>query len=210
MPKPTAPLLTVRFIHAVEFATAGHASQLRKGTTIPYIAHPLAVSALVIEHQGDEDEAIAGLLHDAPEDQGGIPMLEEIRARFGHRVAEIVKGCTDTFESKKPPWAERKRAYIAHLATADRSTCLVSAADKLHNARAIHQDLLAYGDELWRRFNARPEELAWYYGALVPALRARLSGTAGAPLVDALERTVRAIWPGGEAHPKGGASTASQ
>ncbi len=199
MPKSANPLLTVRYFRAVEFAGGAHGSQFRKGTTIPYIAHLLAVSALVIEHQGDEDEAIAGLLHDAPEDQGGIPMLEEIRARFGHRVAEIVKGCTDTFESKKPPWAERKRTYIAHLAIADRSTCLVSAADKLHNARAIHQDLLVHGEELWRRFNAGPKDLAWYYRALVPALRARLTGTAGAPMVDALERTVHAIWPGGEA-----------
>lgn len=208
MPKPTAPLLTVRFIHAVEFATAGHASQLRKGTTIPYIAHPLAVSALVIEHLGDEDEAIAGLLHDLPEDQGGLPMLEEIRARFGARVAKIVEGCTDTFESPKPPWRRRKEAYIVHLALADRSTCLVSAADKLHNARAIHQDLLIHGGDVWRRFSAGTQDLAWYYRALVPALRARLSGTAGAPLVDALARTVRAIWPGGEARPKGGASQA--
>ncbi len=198
MPKSTTPLLTLRYIRAVEFAAAAHGLQLRKGTTIPYIAHPLSVSALVIEHQGDEDEAIAGLLHDVPEDQGGVPMLEEIRARFGPRVAKIVEGCTDTFETAKPPWAERKRKYVAHLACADRSTCLVSAADKLHNARAIHRDLLVHGDAVWRRFNASPEELAWYYGALVPALRARLSGTAGAPLVDALERAVRAIWPEGE------------
>jgi (p)ppGpp synthase/HD superfamily hydrolase len=200
VPKSTTPLLTVRFIRAVEFATAAHASQLRKGTTIPYIAHPLAVSALVIEHQGDEDEAIAALLHDVPEDQGGLPMLEEIRARFGSRVANIVEGCTDTFESPKPPWRERKDAYIAHLASADRSTCLVSAADKLHNARAIRQDMLTHGDEVWQRFNAAPSELAWYYGALGTALRARLSGCPGLPLVDALERTVRAIWPEREAH----------
>jgi (p)ppGpp synthase/HD superfamily hydrolase len=154
-----------------------HADQRRKGTEIPYVAHVLAVTAIVLEHGGDEDEAIAALLHDAVEDGGGRPMLERIRNEFGERVAMIVDGCTDAYVDPKPPWAERKRAYLAELATADGAVVLVSAADKLHNATAILNDHRAVGDAVWRRFKATPEETAGYYVALAAVYRRRLPGT---------------------------------
>ena len=115
----------------------------RKGSQTPYIAHPLGVASLVLEDGGDEDEAIAALLHDAPEDQGGLETLEQIRIRFGERVASIVDGCTDTYETPKPPWRRRKDDYLAHLPTASPSVWRVSLADKLHNARTILVDLHA-------------------------------------------------------------------
>ena len=139
-----SPMLTDRFSRAFEFASVVHATQVRKGTRIPYLSHLLAVASLVIEHGADEDTAIAALLHDAPEDRGGKPMLEQIRARFGERVADTVHGCTDSFERQKGPYAERKTRYVEHLAgDASEETCLVSAADKLHNARSILHDLRA-------------------------------------------------------------------
>src|SRR5439155_24453621 len=110
------------------FASHVHAAQVRKGTPVPYVAHLLAVAAIVLEHGGTEDEAIAALLHDAIEDQGGAAMREAIRARFGDAVVEIVDGCTDADVHPKPPWVERKEAYIAHLAEASPSIILVSAA----------------------------------------------------------------------------------
>src|SRR5947209_2209991 len=128
--------LTLRFEDALVFATQLHAGQRRKGSATPYVAHLLAVAAIVLENEGNEDEAIAALLHDAIEDQGGAPTREMIRERFGNRVVEIVDGCTDAEVIPKPPWRARKEAYIAHLRGATPSVRLVSAADKLHNARA--------------------------------------------------------------------------
>ncbi len=189
------PVLTGRFVEAVEFAVAAHAAQARKGTTVPYVAHLLAVASLVLEHGGDEATAIAALLHDAPEDQGGRPMLERIRARFGPRVADIVETCSDTFEQPKPAWRARKEQYLAQLAAADVATCLVGAADKLHNARSIREGLRAEGAAIWTRFNAPPDALCWYYRSVATTLRERLAGQPGLGLVELLDETIRELWP---------------
>ena len=164
-------MLSSRFEEALIFAAQLHSKQTRKGTTIPYVAHLLAVSSLVITHGGDEDEAIAGLLHDAVEDQGGKATLDIIRTRFGNRVADIVDGCTDTDVTPKPPWRVRKEHYLMHLQSASPSVKLVAAADKLDNARAIIADYRTHGVAIWTRFNAGPEDQRWFYRACVTALQ---------------------------------------
>jgi (p)ppGpp synthase/HD superfamily hydrolase len=181
--------LSARFEEALILAVRWHAGQVRKETTIPYIAHLLGVTSLVLEQGADEDEAVAALLHDAVEDQGGVVALEEIRRRFGDRVAEIVAGCTDAWTTPKPPWRERKEAYIAHLRQASASVRLVSAADKLHNARSILADYRVLGDALWSRFNGGKAGTLWYYRALVETLRS-IDST---PLVEELARVVSEI-----------------
>ena len=165
------PSLTPRFEGALQYATRLHASQKRKGTEIPYIAHLLGVTALVLEDGGDEDEAIAALLHDAVEDQGGRATLEEIRRQFGDRVARIVEGCTDTETVPKPPWRQRKEQYLDHVRHAPPDVRRVSAADKLHNARAILTDFRREGDSLWTRFDGGKDGTLWYYRSLVTAFR---------------------------------------
>jgi (p)ppGpp synthase/HD superfamily hydrolase len=155
-----------RFLEALEYAAQLHARQTRKGTDTPYVAHLLGVCALVIEHGGGEDEAIAALLHDAPEDQGGHATLAAIRDRFGPRVAAIVEACSDTLETPKPPWRARKERYLAHLAHADDAVRLVSAADKLYNARSVLDDLKQSGEAVFERFTGRKEGTLWYYRAL--------------------------------------------
>ena len=137
--------LSPRFEEALLFAVRLHADQVRKESGIPYSAHLLSVAALVLEYGGDEDMAIAALLHDAIEDQGGAPTREAIRARFGDRVTAIVDGCTDAEIQPKPPWQARKEAYLAHLPTAPAEVRLVSAADKLHNARSVLADYRQVG-----------------------------------------------------------------
>ncbi len=184
-----------RYGKALAYAAEKHAGQKRKGTKIPYIYHPMGVASLVLEYGGGEDEVIAALLHDVAEDCGGQEALDEIRAKFGMGVAAIVEGCTDTLEKPKPKWLERKERYVEHLQNAPRSTRLVSAADKLHNARAIVADQRRLGDEVWKRFTASKEDVLWYYGALVEAFKAR--GTS--PLIEELERVV------GEMHRVAGA-----
>lgn len=159
-------MLTARFTEAVEYARAHHDADVRKGTTIPYVAHLLAVSSLVLEHGGDETAAVAALLHDVVEDGGGEPALLEIGERFGGAVAAIVEGCSDTTAAVKEDWTLRKERYVEHLGTAAPDVLLVSAADKLHNARSILADLRVHGDELWARFNRGAKEQLWYYGAL--------------------------------------------
>jgi len=188
-----SPVLTDRFARAFEFASVVHASQVRKGTSIPYIAHLIGVASVVLEHGADEDTAIAALLHDAPEDQGGRAMLAQIKARFGDRVEQIVEGCTDTFEAKKPPWRDRKIAYIQHLESADLATCLVSTADKLHNARAILQDLRNLGPEVFQRFSASQEQTGWYYESVGAALHRRLAGTEAVALANELRHAIGEI-----------------
>jgi hypothetical protein len=178
-----------RFDRAVAVARELHVAQRRKGTEVPYVAHLLAVASLVLEDGGNEDEAIAAMLHDAVEDQGGPPTLRFIEQQFGRNVARIVDACSDTDVTPKPPWRERKEAYIAHLAHADRATLRVSLADKLHNAGAILFDLQVVGDELWSRFAAGRDEVLWYYGALADAFEARDAG----PMAAELRRTVDAI-----------------
>jgi len=163
--------LTERFVEALAYATEVHTGQSRKGTAVPYVSHVLAVCSLVLEDGGGEDEAIGALLHDAVEDGGGRPVLEEIRRRFGDRVAEIVWACSDTDETPKPPWKKRKTRYIAHVREAGPDARRVSCADKLHNARSILRDYRALGERLWDRFNATPEETLWYYRTLVEAFR---------------------------------------
>lgn len=178
--------LTERFEEALVLAAQFHARQLRKGTTIPYIAHLLAVTSLVLENGGNEDEAIAALLHDAVEDQGGADARETIRRLFGDDVTAIVDGCSDTDIVPKPPWRERKERYIAHLRTASPSMRLVSAADKLHNVRSILADYRMLGEVLWRRFNGGKAGTLWYYRAVTDTLRE----VGPSPLIDELDRTL--------------------
>src|ERR1700736_52963 len=181
--------LTAHFEDALVFATQLHAEQTRKGTTTPYIAHLLGVTSIVLEQGGNEDEAIAALLHDAIEDQGGAFTREEIRCRFGDTVVAIVDGCTDTEVMPKPPWRGRKEAYIAHLRQASPEVRLVSAADKLHNARTILADYRVLGDTLWQRFTGGKKGTLWYYRSVVNALRE----VGPAPLIEELDRVVTEV-----------------
>ncbi len=181
---------TERFDRALLLASEVHRHQKRKGTEIPYITHVLAVAALVGNHGGDEDQVIGGLLHDAIED--GIKdfpdIRERIRGSFGERVLAIVEACTDADTDPKPPWKERKLAYLAHLRTdPDTGHLLVSLSDKVHNAGAIVMDLSVVGDELWQRFNVPKEETLWYYGNLVEIFEERVPSV----LTKELARLVR-------------------
>jgi (p)ppGpp synthase/HD superfamily hydrolase len=192
--------LSYRFEDALLYAAQLHASQVRKGSNVPYIAHLLGVAAIALEHGADEDTAIAALLHDAIEDQGGHATRQELRRRFGERVTDIVDGCTDTDQAPKPPWRARKEAYLARLPGESAEVRLVSAADKLYNARSILEDFRHVGEELWGRFSGSREGTLWYYRALVTAYRQ--SGT-HPRLVDELDRTVCQIEElAGAAHPR--------
>jgi HD domain len=178
-----------RVAQALATAERLHGAQKRKGTDIPYVSHLMAVAGLVVEGGGDEDATVAALLHDAVEDAGGPPTLETIRTQFGDHVAAIVAACSDTDEDPKPPWRERKAAYLHHLRNDDLpdGALLVSLADKLHNARAIVADLREHGDALWSRFNERdPSAQLWYYRWLADVFRDRRPG----PLATELARTV--------------------
>lgn len=169
MPQTLEVPVSQLFHDALTYASALHSTQGRKGTTIPYVAHLLAVASIVMEAGGSEDEAIAALLHDGPEDQGGEKTLAEIRTRFGDTVADIVSNCSDTFEDPKPEWAERKRKYLEHLQSADTGTLLVSCADKLHNARATLRDLRDQGSSVWSKFSATREQTLGNYAGLIEA-----------------------------------------
>lgn len=170
--------LTDKFDRALLYATHVHGGQTRKSTHIPYIAHLMAVAATVLEYGGSEDMAIAGLLHDAVEDQGGEPRLNDIRSRFGDRVADIVRACSDstTHGQEKEDWATRKRRYIEHLKTVDEDTLLVSLADKVHNARSILRDARnpEIGEAVWKRFNKPKELTVGYYRQLADTFLQRL------------------------------------
>ena len=163
-------MLTRRFEEAFLYAAELHSTQVRKGSSVPYISHLMSVAGLTLEYGGGEDEAIAALLHDAVEDQGGEPTREEILKRFGPRVSGIVDGCTDTDQEPKPPWRPRKEEYIAHLRQAPLEVRLVSACDKLHNARSLVRDYRIYGEAIWSRFSGKREGMLWYYRTLVGAL----------------------------------------
>ncbi len=183
--------LTPRFEQAVAYAVRLHEGQVRKGTAIPYAAHLLSVSALVLEDGGHEEEAIAALLHDAVEDRGGMERYEEIRRMFGQRVARIVLACSDSDVSdpaQKPPWRERKERYLAALPHKEPDEVRVLLADKLHNARAILSDLRD-GADVWSRFNAGRDEQLWYYRSLADAF-SRLTDS---PLAGELDRVVSRI-----------------
>ncbi len=175
-----------RFPHALALAAELHASQSRKGSGIPYVSHLLAVASLVIEHGGDEDEAIAAVLHDAVEDQGGAATREKILCRFGERVAMIVDGCTDTDQTPKPPWQARKTAYLTALESAESSVLLVSAADKIHNLRSIVADYRTLGEALWNRFSGGREGTLWYFRQVTKLLASRFPG----PLTQELQATL--------------------
>jgi (p)ppGpp synthase/HD superfamily hydrolase len=175
-------MLTERFDAALLHARAAHAAQTRKGTTIPYISHLMAVSALVLEAGGDEDMAIAGLLHDIIEDAGETP--ESLAERFGPRVAAIVVECSDSDgQDPKPEWRQRKVAYLAGIATKSPEAVLVTACDKLHNATSILSDLRAEGPPVFDRFTAGRDGTLWYYDALAVALAERRPGELTARLV---------------------------
>ena len=180
---------SAHFGAALAYATELHASQKRKGTSIPYIAHLLGVASLAFECGADEDQAIAALLHDAVEDQRGAKTLQQIDSRFGSTVAAIVDGCSDTDVDPKPPWRHRKEAYLKRLTLESPAVRLVSACDKLHNVRAIIRDYRAHGDRFWRRFNGGKDGTLWYYSALVKVYRA----AERTPLVADLAREVATL-----------------
>lgn len=185
--------LSPRFSEALVWATQLHARQVRKGSGVPYVAHLLGVTSSVLEYGGGEDEAIAALLHDAIEDCGGTAVAAEIRRRFGEEVAAMVEGCTDAFETPKPPWRDRKQAYLDRLKAASPSVRLVSAADKLYNARSILKDYAIVGDEIWQRFRGGRAGSLWYYRSVVSVLRQGDNAASFVPLVDELDRTVSAL-----------------
>jgi (p)ppGpp synthase/HD superfamily hydrolase len=189
-------VLTDRFDGALLYATHVHGGQVRKGTSTPYIAHLLAVSATVLEYGGDEDLAIAALLHDSVEDQGGKARLEDVRNQFGDRVANVVAACSDSLVDtgkgeQKPDWRKRKENYIAHLDAASEDILRVSLADKVHNARAILRDLQKpdVGEGIWSRFSQPQAETLWYYGSLADKFREKWPGQ----LADELHEIVEVL-----------------
>lgn len=174
-------MLGERFDRALLLASELHRTQVRRESGVPYLAHLLAVAGLALEHGADEDMAIAALLHDAVEDQGGLPTAARIRAAFGERVAGLVLALSDTTDHPKPPWRDRKLAYLQHLGTAPPDVLLLSACDKLHNARSIAEDHAHVGPAVWQRFRGLRDGTLWYYRELVavfgrrgPARLARL------------------------------------
>jgi (p)ppGpp synthase/HD superfamily hydrolase len=176
-----------RFDLALKMSHEYHADQKRKGAETPYFGHILGVASLVIDEGGTEDEAIAALLHDAPEDQGGRETLDQIGRIFGEKVKQIVLRLSDTFDDPKPPWRKRKEDYLAHLRTEDdHSVLLVSIADKLHNARSIVLDRDDHGEEVWDRFTGGKEGSLWYYGELVGIFNESFPGA----MAEELSRTV--------------------
>ncbi len=182
-------LLTERYVDALAYAARLHRSQVRKGSGVPYLAHLLSVSELVLEHGGSEDQAIAALLHDSVEDQGGAATRAEIAARFGEHVACLVDGCTDTDQMPKPPWQQRKDDYLAHLEHADPEVLLISLSDKLHNARSVLDDYREQGEAVWERFKGGRAGTLWYFRALADIFARR-----GHPVLTAeLERVVSEI-----------------
>lgn len=209
-----SPKLTSRFEEALTYAARAHWDHIRKVTPrendggaapsdpakeIPYVAHLLGVTSLVLEHGGGEDEAIAALLHDAIEDAGGTARRDDIRARFGDEITRLVEACSDSDGENKAPWRERKERYLAHLAaTTDPKVRLVSGCDKLHNARAVLSDYEKIGEVLWERFNGKRPGTLWYYRALADEFaRGGPEGVGNAigRAVSELEELVRAADP---------------
>lgn len=174
-----------RFTDALGYAPSAHAGQVRRADGRPYIAHLLRVAGLVIQEGGSEDEAIAALLHDAVEDQGGLARLDDIRARFGDPVADVVEECTDSPADPKPAWRRRKEEHLAELDRCSPSALLVLIADKVDNARTILRELRIHGERHWERAARRPADVRWYYAALADRLPALRPG----PLADELSRT---------------------
>ncbi|HEY1803574.1 MAG TPA: HD domain-containing protein [Terracidiphilus sp.] len=219
MKNPTQPLifpreplvLSARFTRAVDYARLLH-TEARKGTEIPYMAHLLGVTALVMAEAGGpvpltEDMVIAAILHDTVKDHGGKPRLDDVEKIFGPHVARMVEGLSDTLaedHDKKEGWDERKRAYLVRLRTEPEDVLVISAADKLYNAKSILDDLKQIGPAVWERFKRGPKEQLWYFHSLLEVFRARLKS----PIVDELEHVVNEIsylvateWPGANAVP---------
>ena len=189
LPLPALPwLYSRRIIAAMAAAAQIHATQIRKGTTTPYLSHLLGTCSIALEYGADEDQAIAALLHDAIEDGEPTDAARATVWSFGPEVGRIVEGCTDADTHPKPPWRERKESYLASLAAKDRPILLVSASDKLHNARSIVRDLRDTGEEVWGRFSVTKDQTLWYYRSLVTAYRANPGQTVA--LIDELDRTV--------------------
>jgi hypothetical protein len=178
-------VLSSRFAQALTYAAEAHAAQLKKGTSIPYISHLLAVCAIVLEHGGTEAEAIAALLHDAVEDAGGMPRLADIRVQFGQDVALIVEGCTESTDQTLP-WRRREMMHLRKLGDASPGVALVCGADKLHNARSIAADLRLHGVEAWAKLKAGREGTLWYYASVADRLRNKVPPT----LMDALDEAI--------------------
>ena len=174
-----------RFVDALGYASKAHAGQIRRADGRPYIAHLLRVAGLVIQEGGSEDEAIAALLHDAAEDQGGLARLEDIRNRYGNRVADTVEECTDTFAEPKPPWRRRKERHLAEMDRSSPGAVLVLLADKLDNARTMLRQHRVHGEGQWARSGKQPGDVRWYYRALAE----RLAPLRPGPLADELVRT---------------------
>lgn len=181
-------MLGERFDRAFLLASELHRQQVRKESGVPYLSHLLAVASLALEHGADEDQAIAALLHDAVEDQGGMPTAARIHAAFGQRVHDLVLALTDAVVTPKPPWRARKQAYLAHLAKAPTDVLLVSACDKVHNARAIVADHAASGPDLWQRFSGGRDGTLWYYRELAAIFAARGPERLGALLRELADR----------------------
>jgi (p)ppGpp synthase/HD superfamily hydrolase len=204
--------LTERFDQAMLLASELHRAQRRKNNDVPFVAHLLGVTSIVLEHGGDEDEAIAALLHDAVEDQGGEATLALIRERFGNHVAEIVAALSDSFAdtnvSAKPPWRPRKETYLSHLATANPSVLLISCADKLYNTRSLLRELVQHGDDVWTMFRGGREGTLWYYRSLVQIFRQRPE--APQSLVDLLAETMDEIARLAQAEAKSESASSSQ
>ena len=187
------PVLGSRFVEALRLAVDLHSQQTRKGSNVPYLGHLLEVCGLVIDSGGSEDEAIAAVLHDAVEDQGGAATLELIRIEFGSDVAAIVAACSDTDVLPKPPWRPRKEAYVEHLRTAATPPVLrVSLADKLNNLRAIVRDYGEIGEALWARFNPDADQI-WYYGSLLEVFEERFPVLMTTELRETFDRLLELI-----------------
>jgi len=197
LPQRTALKLGPRFLRAFLFAAEKHAGQARKASTIPYIAHLMGVASLVLEAGGDEDLAIAALLHDVVEDCGGMPRLREVRRMFGERVAKIVEGCTDSFSDPKLPWIVRKEEYLRRLKHEDAETRLVSASDKLHNVRTVIADYRKDGESIWKRFSGGREGTLWYYRALNDEFQRRKPNRITRELAVAVQELEKMVGPQG-------------
>lgn len=181
--------LSPRFLEAFQYAFSLHNGQVRKRTDTPYIAHLLGVASLVLANGGNEDQAIAALLHDAVEDAGGLKTLQVIRQLFGEQVAQIVDECTDSYQIPKLAWLERKKAYLLRLPTTSRMTHLVSLADKVDNTRSILYDLRRDGECVFLRFGGGKSGTIWYYRSLADYFRDHYPSA----LTDELFRTVDEI-----------------
>ena len=175
-PHTDTPFLTDRFDDALAYASRIHRQQVRKVSEVPYVSHLLGVCSIALENGADEDQAIAALLHDAVEDQGGMARHADIEARYGARVARLVLQNSDSHSEPKPPWRERKDAYIAGLSAKPRDALEVAIADKTHNAGTILQDLREQGNAVWERFTGKREGSLWYYRALADRLAELVPG----------------------------------